>query len=400
VRDFLPPLPGDPETARVLADVLAAQGGSLRSLANTLRRLGDPATTTWESPAGVVFTARAGGVAGVIERVGRRYAVSATAVRGLAAVLQECQAQVAWAQRVNEAAWPDFLAASEAKVVAESSAAPGSAAEAARCQVVMAQAGERAERAERVHAQASARYRDADRRCAAVLGGLLDDGLADRWHYDLLTGTSSTAAQVSQGCDGARWVPGWGAAAKAVGTTADAAQLGSDLVVKVAYGDGSWRSIAVSGAAAALGQSATVLKQGAKATNARAIESARTRVERRALRLTTSRRLQVAAADHVRRGFRDPMPPPKPLALAPPPPGLAARSRWVVAQGQARLRAELDRRWLADFRAVVGTPGASGGMFVSGVALEGTQKVVEVGDALESRFRHERQVSRPVSTGE
>jgi hypothetical protein len=400
VRDFLPPLPGDAQTARSLADALAAQGDSLRSLANTLRGLADPATTTWESPAGVAFTARAGGVAGVVERVARRYAVSATAVRGLASVLQECQDQVAWAQRVTEAAWPEFVAASEAKVVAESSAAPGSAVEAARWQVVMVGAGHRVERAERVHAQASARYREADRRCAAVLGGLLDDGLADRWHYDLLTGTSSAAAQVSQGCDWGRWVPGLGQAAKVVGTTSDAAGLGSDLVVKIAYGDGSWRSIAVAGGAVVLGQSSTVLKQGAKATNARAIASAQTRVERRALRLTTARRLRTAATDHVRRGFRDPTPPPKPLALAPPPKGLAARSQWLREQGKVRLKAELDRRWLTDFRTVVGTAGTSRGMFVSGVALEGTTKVVEAGDALEKRFRHERRVSRPASARE
>ena len=95
-------------------------------------------------------------------------------------------------------------------------------------------------------------------------------------------------------------------------------------------------------------------------------------VERRALRLTTARRLRTAATDHVRRGFRDPTPPPKPLALAPPPKGLAARSQWLREQGKVRLKAELDRRWLTDFRTVVGTAGTSRGMFVSGVALEGT----------------------------
>jgi hypothetical protein len=55
------------------------------------------------------------------------------------------------------------------------------------------------------------------------------------------------------------------------------------------------------------------------------------------------------------------------------------------------VRAELDHRWLADFRSVAGTPGASRGLFVGGVGLEGGQRLAaQAGEVLDSRDAHAR----------
>jgi len=390
VSGFLAPLPGDPGTARALADVLAGQGDSLRALAGTLRGLADPGRTTWESPAGTAFAGQAVGVASVVERVARRYAVSAVAVRTLATALQQGQAEVAWAQRVHHAAWPEFLAASEAKGVAEASGSPSAAVEVARWQATMVEAGERAQRAERVHAEALARFDAADRRCAAVLHGLVDDGLADTRPYDLLTGGSRVAGDAATAAGSLGWLPEL-APLKGVAAAAGVVQVGSDLTVKVAYGDGSWRSIGFSVGAAATGQAAMVLKRGARLTNATAMAQAGTRAQRRALRLTTAGRLRAATVEQVRRGFRDPRPPPKPVVAPALPKAWGPRARWVADLGEQHARAKLDHLWLDDLRAVTRTPGTSRRLFVAGVSLEGARTGVDrVGGALETRAQERR----------
>jgi hypothetical protein len=366
---------GDPGTIRSVADTLAAEGDQLTALARTLRGLADPDIATWESPAGAAFGQRARLVASVLDSVGRRYAVSAAALRPLATALVEAQSETASARRLREEHWDPFVKIGNRWSEASSSHDPAEQAGAPVLHAQMVAEGEVVAEAERRHASALERFRDADRRCAAVLRSLQDDGLADTRTYDALTGLSRGAGAVSGALGTVSWIPSPPTKAlAAVQAAADATQLGSDLVVKVAYGDGEWATIGLTAAAAAAGQVSPVLKRAAKQTTAEAAKAAATRAERRALRLGTADRLRLGLVEQARRGFRkDPNPLPRKVEWTSPPAGLAAKGVWAGEQARVRAKAYAQNRWLDDFARVTGQAGTAPRLYLAGIGVDVTR---------------------------
>ncbi len=371
---ILQPVPGDPGTVRALATTLAAQGAVVAALARTLRGLADPGTTTWDGPAGAAFAARTRDVAPVLDSVAQRYAVSAAALRPLADVLAEAQAECRWAARVREDAWPRFLRWGDLMAVAQTSQDPGRRAEAEVYRARMVAEGEAVQDAERRHARGWACFREADQRCAEVLRGLGDDGLADSWTYDLLTGTSRLAGGVASAAGAVAWVPAPSCKVFAVvETAAEGVRLGADLAVRAAYGDGDWTAIALGAGAVAAGPASSVLRSGAGLTAAAHSGSTVTRAERSGAGVGTARRLRLGALDEAN-GFlrKTTNPAPRPvLPVVRPPDGIRDVRRWAGDQAEVRLTAYARARWLDDLEHVTASRGTSTGMLATAWAVEG-----------------------------
>ena len=398
----LAPIAGDPAEVRRVAAGLGAEADLLAALARTVRGLADPAVTVWASPAGRAFAHRAGAVPGVIERVSHRYGVAAAALRRLAAALQEAQAQVARAQQVHEQEWGPFLRAGDQLGLAESSADPAHRALAAHHRAEMVAHGERVQLALRRHAEAHEAYAAADRACAEVLRGLVDDGLADSRLYDVLTGTSRVAAGVAEVFGAIALLP----PARPLGVVSAVAGgvgLAADAVVLVGYGDGDLSSLAIGAAATALGVAGPVLKAGARATNATAVRAATTRSARRELRLTQGDRWAAGLAATLpgragpvgrlgrrwasAKGLRmvePPKPRPSQPWTRPPLPGPALRP-WLHEQTAVRAANWAKGRWVDDFTTVLRADGASTRWHVAGLAADGAARGLHGGERLRRR---------------
>ncbi|GAB3446389.1 hypothetical protein GCM10027517_28550 [Phycicoccus ginsengisoli] len=382
------PIGGDPATVRQLARTLAGQGDWLASLAGILRGLADPAVARWDSPAGEAFGRRGADVAGVVDRVSRRYAVAARALLGLAEALARTQAAVGQAQRAHDEAWPEFLAAGDAVALAEASDDPSVRSTAPRLRARMVEAGERVELVQRQADEAHEQYRLADRECAKVLCGLLSDGLTDGGWYDAVTATRDVARSVGgvAGLAASVPFPPLQTVAAPVAAVADGVGLATDATVLAVWGDGSWSSVALGATAAAVGPVAGVLKNGARATNAAAQAAAATRVERRGLRLGVRHRLAAGIGAPGARSYgKAPTPATRTVPWTLPSRHPRAWGRWAVDQAEVRTRAAVQNRWLDDWRVITGTPGTSTSMLVSAWGVEAGGSVLGTVDSARGR---------------
>lgn len=377
----LAPLPGDPVETRALADVLARQGEGVAALGRTVHGLRDPGLVGWSSAAGTAFAGRVGPVPAVLAAVANRYAVAASALRQLAEGLAAAQAEVAWAQRVLAQAWGPFLAAGDRMALAEASTDPAEQARASVHRAEMVAHGERVEEARRRHHLAWEAFEVTDRRCAATLHGLLDDGLADSVVYDVLIGTSRVAGAVA-GVAGTLSMAPPLKVLGAVASVAGGVQLAADGTVLAAYGDGDPTDLLLRGGAALAGGAAPLLKAGARATNAEVVCAATTRAERRAAALTTRDRLAAGARSRFaefRGGLRAPAGAGagRPAAAAvnrARPRGAAQTRAWLAEQAQVRSTAWARRQWLDDLDVLLRTEGTSPRMYLASVAVDGVGK--------------------------
>ncbi|MEO6411903.1 MAG: hypothetical protein ABIO48_04890 [Pedococcus sp.] len=371
----LRPLPGDPGTVRALADRMAGQGELLMAMASTLRGLGDPDASSWVSPAGAAFGARSRAVASLLASVGRRYAVSAVALRPLAAALTEAQHEVTSAVAEREDAWTRAVDLGTRRVMAQECSDPVQRAEAVHLHRQEIEQLERVQQAERRHASGWARYAEADRRCAGVLHRLVQDGLDDSRAYDALTGLSRGAGAVGSIAGTLALVP----VLKPLGVVAgvcDAVQLAADTVVKIGYGDGDWGTISLTAAASAIGPTSAVLKRGALATNP-ATRATETRTGRRLLRHDTAERLRLGVVGEVRLAGRAEGKPTSRTFRATRSPGSpTATAHWAAEQVMGRGGVLLRNKWLDDLALVTADPTRSRTMFVAGLGAETTAKGV------------------------
>lgn len=366
----LRPVPGDPRTVRALADRLQAQGERLLTLAEVLRGLAGP-DATWESASGRAFAARSQAAAALLVAVGRRHAVSAAALRPLAAALEHAQRVVAGAVAEHGIAFPRAVALGTARTEAEQSADPAQRAAAAAYHCREVAELERAQDAERRHLEAWQQFHEADRRCAAVLHGLVEDGLADSRTYDALTGLSRAAGGLEEVAGTIALVPlPQTKAVQSVATAAGLTAVLADTTVKVGYGDGDWTAIGLAAAAMGAGRASKVLKRGALATNP-AARAATTRTERRLLRYGVGERLRLASLEELRQvGRTEVRRPPRPYLPTRPPGSPAATAHWVREQLAERLRYAARVKWLDDLALATRDPARSRTMLLTGFGAE------------------------------
>lgn len=371
------PVDGCPEEVLAISRGLRAQAARLTATTRALRGVAHSAAGDWDSPAGAAFAARAAAVVPVLSRITTRYAAASAAVRPVAEALDTAQATSREALAEWDDAWPRFLAAGEAMAVAEASPDPTTQARAEAHRTVMLAQHERCAAAERRNTAAHERWREADRRCAAVLHRLLQDGLADPWAYDVLTATSREAHGASEavGMLGPAtmlppftWLDTVGAAGEGIALAADTALL-------LGYGQGSVGSLGLRAASFATTPVSGVLKRGATATNplARLHTPVRTRAEAKArFPLSTGARFKAGLRgewDHTVR--RVPDPPPKhrvaPSALPRSP---RQALTWARTQAYARVRVHVENTWLDDWALASRGGPAARRMLVSAWAVD------------------------------
>ena len=388
----LRPLDGDPATVRALADRLQGQSELLLTRAEILRGLAGP-DVSWDSPAGEAFATRSHAAASLLVSAGRRHGVSAAALRPLAAALEHAQQVVGAAVAEHTIAHPRAVALGTARVEAEQSADPAQRATAGALHCREVAELERAQDAERRHAEAWRQFDEADRRCAAVLRQLVEDGLADSRAYDALTGMSRAAGGVEGLAGSIALVPT--PATKAVGVVAGAAgatRALTDTAVKVAYGDGDWTSIGLSATEMATGRASAVLKRGALATNP-AARAAATRTERRLLRHTTSERLRLAAVAELRQvgrtGAKRPLRPFRPTRTLSTASSPTAAAHWLAEQVAGRAQHAVRVRWLDDLALATRDPARSRTMLLGGWSAEAASGGVGGAEALRDHLQGE-----------
>jgi hypothetical protein len=414
----LEPLPGDPDTVLALAARLRAQAARVGSVAGLLQALVAGGDATWQSPAGAAFTSTAAAVVPPLRRIETRYAVAASVLVGLADELRGCQVSVARAVSQRDDAYPRFVAVAEAMSLAEQSSDESRRAEAVVLRQLMVEQGQRVAVAEAEHARAIERWRAADQRAAVVLGRLVQDGLADDALYDALTTASRLSGGTGEVSGALELVPPLRAAAAPVSLLAAGVQIGSDITVRSAYGDGDWATIALEGAAAVAGPVATGLRATASAGSA--VPGGATSVVRVGDRHTPSSAWRGALvhagvnpppvwrerlAEGLREGWAEAVGSagttaaragraPKVSGVVPVPAAGRARADWLRNHARdvalAHATAYARSKWLDDWARATSAGPVSQALHVSGSAVaQGGRAADRASDARESDARHD-----------
>jgi uncharacterized protein YukE len=367
---------------RLLADRLTTTAQRLSRLAAVLARLRDGAT--WDGPAGDAFGHRLREVAPVLDAVAGRLGGAAAPLRVLADAMEEAQAVVATAVL-------DLDEADHAYAVLEDRAAglvgAGVSEHSPALLVVRHLQLEQVE-AQRVararHAAAAERFREADRRCAAMLRRLSLDDVADSLAYRLLAGLSTAGHDLATLGAVAAVVP----ELRPVVAVADGVAVGADALLLAAYDEGDAGQLALGAGLATAGAAGGAVRAGATAgahrTATGAVSttrlSARQRLALGALREARARR------DAVRASFRVPAERGTASALlGGPTPRSRARSgtgagsggarlgedaRRVVVRARALARERVNRAFLDDWRLATANGPQAQRMYVAGATLE------------------------------
>ncbi len=384
----LAPLPGSPESVHLLADRLAGTGARLAGMAGVLARLRDGAV--WDGPAGAAFGQRVAAVPTVLDAASRRMLGAVGPLRLLAGALEDAQRVTGLAQREHAEATDSYTRLEEQAWSLVSSGATESDAALALVRARQREDAATMHRAEVRHAVALEGYRAADRRCAAVLGALVDDGLADPWGYRGLTGASDAGHALGYMGMLGPTTP----VAKGVGVVGEAAGTAADVALLGVYGQGSWAEL---GTAAALSGS-TFLGRGLVAGSAKGARLGSDGVQVLG-RLSARERVVAGAAAEarrrvsaVRRTFDVPDARGTPSALLGGPvvgvagrASVGARLRGGAVAARARVRAGVDARFLDDWR--LATANGTRPMYASGTTL---QAAALVGTEVEERRRAHR----------
>lgn len=384
----LRPLPGNPAAVHLLARALAATGGRLLAMADTLVRLRDDAT--WQGCAGDAFGARVGDVPVVLRTVAERFVGAVTALDELAAAMEEAQAVIGPAVRDDDAAAGAYVLLEDR---AAALVAAGATEEDPALLVVRHLQREQVgaqQRARDRHAEALARFRAVDARVARVVRALAEDALRDPRPYRLLAGLSTGGAHVAELAPVALVAP----ELAPVAVAGDWVGTGADALLLLAYGEGDARALAARAALSSTGGVGRVLKRGATAGAELTATGVRTSGgltsgQRVAAGVTASVRarreaVRTALAGVPERGTPSallggpPVPRPRLVHL----PGASVRDKAVASARDAAHRARASaedavrRKVLDDWRLASANGSGARRMYVAGMTLEGASRAV------------------------
>ena len=374
---MLAPITGSPEAVRLLADRLATGGDRLAAMAGVLGPLRDGAV--WDGPAGEAFGQRVLAVPAVLDAAARRLLGAVAPLRLLADALEDAQRLAAAAGREHTDAEDWYARLEERAWSLASSGVQESDPALLAVRALQREHAATMHRARTRHAAATELQREADRRCAAALRRLVDDGLADPWGYRGLHAASRVGHDVGY----VGTIGGVTPAAKGVGLVGEAAGTTADAALLAVYGEGSWSGL---GASAALSGSAFL----GRGLVAGAGHGARIGVDGVEVlrRLSARERVLAGAASEARRRVSalrrtfDVTERATPSALVGGPAlrrSTAGGLRGGLAAARVRVRAGVDAGFLDDWR--LATANGTRPMYASGVTLQaaaaGGRTVVE-----------------------
>ena len=286
----LPPLPGHPGAVRLLADRLASTASRLSVLASVLVRLRDGAT--WDGPAGEAFGARLREVGPLLEAVSERLGGAAPSLRSLADAMEEAQGVVARAVLEVEEAQHAYAVLEDRAAALVAGGVGVDEPGMLLLRHLQLEQVEVEQLARARHLAAAERFREADRRCAAVLRSLSVDGLADSVPYRVLAGASAAGHDVATLAPAATVLP----ELAPLVSVADALATAADATLLVAYDEGDAGALARSAALSGLGAAGGVLRAGATAGAERTAAGVVATT-----RLTGQQRLALGVVHEVRR---------------------------------------------------------------------------------------------------
>ncbi|MGL5931073.1 MAG: hypothetical protein ACRCY8_19235 [Dermatophilaceae bacterium] len=387
----LAPVEGDPDGIRLLARTLEWGGQRLGATAAVLARLRDGAV--WDSPAGTAFGAQLQQYPRLLDRVATRQVEAVAALRELARVLENVQRVVSPLVIQHREARERYAALEERIVVALSQGGTESTPPVAGLRLEQQDCMRAWSGAEARHASELDWLALAHRRCAAVLRRLADDEISDSVLYRGIVGVGSVGENLAA-------VPGWARRTPvltALATAGDLMVVTSDGLLLVGYGEGSWLELGTTAGIAGTGLVGEVFKKGA--THGAELTKDGVTVTRR---LSTQERVAfgaVAAArgrvDDLRARFtlRPPEVTARAFSAGPPPlkpsgPWLArqvAVARTLPARARARVRAEVDERFLNDWRLATANGPQARRLYASGVTLDLTARAVPVAERVVSQ---------------
>lgn len=372
----LTPLPGDPEGLRAIADGLAATGATLDQLADVAGALRRGAT--WDGAAGEAFATHLAAVAPVLRLAADRYAAAAPRLRELAAAHDAAQRTIAAAITTADEA-DAAIASHEDRIVAAMSRGAGWDSP----EVVALRQAQRRQVARRLAAEADHRrawtdHEAADARCAAALAALAEDAIADPALYRFLHGLRSLGVGVSTlggltTARGAGSLIGKGAGRTpglaAMTTVAGWATVLAELGLLVAFDEGSWTDLALSGVTTATGFAGGALKKGAIAGSVKGADGRVVNVTP----YTTGRRVRLggraeaaARAAAQRRKFV--------LTTPPRTPAEKVTGTWAE-RARRHASARVEKAFLDDLR--LAKAGGTVRMYAAGVTLQRAAPVVK-----------------------
>ncbi|SES48754.1 hypothetical protein SAMN05216199_0187 [Pedococcus cremeus] len=263
MRGGYAPIPGSPDVVEGFAAGLRAEAQRVASAQERLLALRHG--SRWDSPAGRAFAAEVVALPPVLDAVAQRYAGAAAALREFACAFREAQQECNLAITLRERGLLRRDRYLEALGRAETSELPQERARVPELQRLMVEAAGEVLDNERRWCAARKRFDEADRRCSRLLGGLAHDSLTDSLQYDTVKGAARLSDSVSANAACAALVPTWRPVAVAVGATATASGFLLDGVVKVAYDEGQWSTLAEEAALDTVGFATGALRAGALA---------------------------------------------------------------------------------------------------------------------------------------
>lgn len=370
----LQPIEGNAESVRTLAAALTSGAAKLSAINAVLVNI--KAGSSWDSPAGEVFEQSVRESPPLLDALVDRYAGAALGLRTFAEELDEAQSSSQRAIEWNRREQTAYMAINDQMDARMEAGQPWDDL-LARQNVVLG----RINKAQRLHAQAWARFDEADRRLARRLRTLAEDILDDSWHYTALTKVQGFSQGVASLPSFTRAAPVVGQVGMAGGVVSTA----SGMVLLVFYGEGGWKEVATNAMASVTGLGARALKTGALAG---ARPMSRLSDGRRGYlgdSLPTRDRFLIGTRQELHKKYPKPGRPVDPQAspsrLVVPLgtlPTMAPTARLPIkqkvqiwrAQGAALARRQADEKFFDSWRAVsAGGPNAQR-MFLAGSTLE------------------------------
>ncbi|MGL5816615.1 MAG: hypothetical protein ACRCYR_03560 [Phycicoccus sp.] len=384
----LAPVEGDPDGVRLLAGALEWGGQRLGATAAVMARLRDGAV--WDSPAGAAFGAQVQEYPRLLDRVATRQVESVAALREFARVLEQVQQVVGPLVIEHREAREGYAALEDRVVVALAQGGTESTPPVAGLRLEQEDCMRRWSGAEARHAAELHRLALAHRRCAAVLRRLADDEISDSVLYRGIVGAGSVGDDLAA-------IPGWARKTPvltALATAGDLMVVTTDGVLLVGYGEGSWFELGTTAAIAGTGLVSEVFKKGA--TQGAQLTADGVVVTRR---LSTQERVAFGAVEAARDRVDDlratfTLRPPEVMtrALSSGAPPLKPAGPWLARQvlaartlhdrARARVRAEVDARFLDDWELATANGPAARRLYASGLTLDLAARATPVAERL------------------
>lgn len=380
---FLPVLTGHVHQLRSLADSLMG-GASRLSAVNTVL-LGLRAGAEWDSDSGRLFESAVQAPPPIIAAAVERYAGAGQALRVLADELEDAQRDVTEAIVSSNEAWRRHDLFMERRGFAVDPVEQQDLERAMTAEVAIADV------AHRRHTAAVHRYREADRRCARMLGALAQDVLDDPTGYTWLVNAGKVAAPVAM--VGSR-LPG---KLRLVGVAGAAAGATCQVGLLVLYDEGSWKQVGANLLTSAVTTSGSVLVAGS-GVGAKVILEGGRRVFTKTANPSTGFRIGAGARstfddwlDGWRRKVGLPVTPKVPSV---PPRPLPTADTWFQRRRNAAWT-KLDNAVVNNWKLATANGPQAQRMFVAGVTLQRAPTV-----AMQVNDVHDRLSGRPAGKSE